>query len=111
MFQASIETIIELIGDLVKREYGMELKVVYLQGGCFEAYQRTIDAVSRYPVDVQRGIVVSVCLEEIELLRYPALDIEFNLQEGAEKLGCTGPQEGVAEFMRLISIANSCVDD
>ena len=43
-----------------------------------------------------------ICLEDVELLRYPLLDVEFNRKEGALKLGVTGHPDKVAEIMRLI---------
>lgn len=78
------------------------MAVIYVEGGDFDAYQKTIEKIEALPIHQLRATVMGVCLEEIELLQYPVFDVEFHRNEGAQKLGVTGPPARVAEVMRLI---------
>lgn len=106
--EPKIEVVIELLQEMVRREFDSELVVIYMQGGDFEAYQKAVEGVQALPTHQKRTMVVWVCLEDAELLRYPALDVEFNLKEGAQKLGVTGKPKNVAKVMRLIGGQRRC---
>ena len=97
-----IEVVVELLKEMVERRYGSKLAVVFVEGGDFESYRKAISKIEALPIHQRRATVVWVCLEDVELLRYPLLDIEFNRKEGALKLGVTGLPDKVAEIMRLI---------
>ena len=103
MPEPKIEVVVELLQEMVRREFGSELVVIYVEGGDFEAYQKAVASVQALPTHEQRVTVVWVCFEDAELLRYPALDVEFNRKDGAQKLGVTGQPKNIAELMRLIS--------
>ncbi len=100
--EPKIEVVIELLQEMVRREYDSELVVIYMQGGDFEAYQKAVEGVQALPTHQQRLMVVWVCLEDAELLRYPAFDVEFNRKDGAQKLGVTGQPKNIATLLRLI---------
>lgn len=101
--EPKIESIIELLEAMAAEEYGAKLAVIYVEGGSFEAYQETIPQASKRLLEDQlRATVVWVSLEDAELLRYPFLDVEFNVKKGAQKIGVTGPPAKVAEVMQLI---------
>lgn len=102
MPEPKIEVVVELLKEMVEREYDSKLAVVFVEGGGFEAYRKAISKIEALPIHQRRATVVWVCLEDVELLRYPLLDIEFNRKEGALKLGVTGHPDKVAEVMRLI---------
>lgn len=101
--EPKIEAIVELLDKMVKDKYDSKLAVIHLEGGNFEGYQKTIELVSKtLPADQLRTMVVSVCMGDADLLRYPLLDVEFNVKTGAKKIGITGSPEKVEEMMRLI---------
>ena len=102
MPEPRIEVVVELLKEMVERRYGSKLAVVFVEGGDFESYRKAISKIEALPIHQRRATVVWVCLEDVELLRYPLLDIEFNRKEGALKLGVTGLPDKVAEIMRLI---------
>jgi hypothetical protein len=100
--EPKIEVVVELLQEMVRREFGSELAVIYVEGGDFDAYREAIAKVMALPVQRQRATVVWVCLEDAELLRYPAFDVEFNRKSGSQKLGVTGQPTKIAQVMRLI---------
>lgn len=100
--EPKIEVVVELLQEMVRRDFGSELAVIYVEGGDFDAYRDAIEKVKALPIQHQRATVVWVCMEDAELLRYPALDVEFNRRDGSQKLGVTGQPNRVAEMMRLI---------
>lgn len=102
MSELSFSQWILCIRDMVQREYGLQLQMVFISGGCHNAYLQAIRRIESLPIEQQRMIAVQVSLDEIDLLRYPALDIELSSRPDVEKLGCNGKPENVAEFMRLI---------
>jgi hypothetical protein len=102
MLEPKIEAIVEHLQIMAQREFGSKLAVICVEGGNFEAYQKAIAKVKTLPIQHQRATVVWVCMEDAELLRYPAFDVEFNLRDGSQKLGVTGKPSKVAELMRLI---------
>lgn len=95
--EPKIETVVGLLKDVVRREYGSELSVIYVEGGNFKNYQKAIKQAGKSP-----SVAVWVCLPQIELLRYPYLDVEFNVKRGAKKTGATGPPKKVAELLGLM---------
>lgn len=99
--EPKIEVVVELLNEMVEREYGTKLAVVSVKGD-FNAYQKAISKIASLPLPQRRATVVWTCLEDAELLRYPHFDVEFNRREGASKLGVTGHPDKVAEIMRLI---------
>lgn len=101
MPEPKIEVVVELLKEMVDREYGTKLAVVSVEGD-FNEYQKAISKIASLPLPQRRATVVWICLEDAELLRYPHFDVEFNRREGTKKLGVTGPPEKVAEVMRLI---------
>lgn len=100
--EPKIETIVELLDTMVKEKWGTQLAVIHLEGGNFEGYQKAVKVVEGLPTDQRQSLVVSVCLDDADLLRYPFFDVEFNVKAGAKKIGVTGSLEKVAELMRLI---------
>jgi len=102
MPEPKIEVVVELLKEMVDREYGTKLAVIFVEGGDFESYRKAISKIEALPIHQRRATVVWVCLEDAELLRYPFLNVEFNRREGAEKLGITGQPEKITKVMRLI---------
>lgn len=100
--EPNIETMIEMLDSMVKEKYGSKLGVIYIEGGNFEGYQKTIKVVESLPVEQRRAVVVRVCMEDADLLRYPLFDVEFNVKSGAKKIGVTGSPEKVQSLFRLI---------
>lgn len=102
MTDSRIEVVVEILKERVEREYGSKLAVVFVEGGDYEAYRRAIAKIEALPIHQRRATVVWVCLEDVELLRYPLFDVEFSQQVGALNLGVTGHPDKVTEIMRLI---------
>jgi len=101
MPEPKIEVVMELLKEMVDREYSLKLAVVFVEGD-FNAYQKAISKIASLPLHQRRATVVWVCLDDAELLRYPYFDVEFNRKQGSLKLGVTGQPAKVAEVMRLI---------
>lgn len=102
MPEHQLEVILELLKTMVKREYGLELSAVLVEGGNFENYQRAIAKIDSMPKHLTRATVVLVSQEDVELVRYPFHDVEFNCKDGNPKIGVTGHPDRVKEVMRLI---------
>jgi hypothetical protein len=102
-----MERIVDLMRDMVRREYDSDLSVIYIEGGDFDAYQKAIQCTREQPEAATRTIIVWTCLPDVELLRYPFLDVEFNLRTGASKLGVTGDPPTVQDLLeRLHALPN-----
>jgi hypothetical protein len=102
MSESHIGQLIKAAEKMVMREYGSQLTIVYIPLGDHDAYLRVIKHLKSWPIEQQRMFAVNVCLDDIELLRFPAFDIEFNAKAGSEKLGCTGKPKNIEAFMRLL---------
>lgn len=89
-----IVDIVNILKTRIKAHCGLDMQMVLIQGGDFEAYQKACRLLG-----VKHNVVVTVNVEDRDLYRIPYWDVEFNWDYNRKKWGVTGDYEKIKAFL------------